>query len=105
VIQNKNKKLEKQMLPENKKKIVKNRVKSCFKKHWKKDFITEVYDPVKRLCIYKEAWNLREENGSAIPNSKLINLLIKNVGHWDIQHKGAKMPFDDNQSLNAITAR
>ncbi len=78
------------MLPENKKEFVKSRVKSQVKKHWKKDFKKMIPDENKRLEIYKSAWSLREKQGGAIPNGKLIQLLILHLGHWDPKHRGFK---------------
>lgn len=92
------------MLPEDKKEFVKNRVKGRVKKHWKQDFKKMITDESKRLKIYESAWGLREKQGGAIPNAKLIELLILNLGHWDKKKRGAKMP-DDNQGYHTISAR
>jgi len=94
------------MLPENKKEFVKKRVKSQVKKHWKKSFEDLIPEASKRLEIYKSAWALREDQGGAIPNGKLIQLLILHLGHWDKKHRGAKMPDkNDNQGYHTISAR
>jgi len=95
------------MLPEDKKEFVKSRVKSQVQKHWKKDFTKIVPDESKRLEIYKSAWALREKQGSAIPNGKLIQLLILHLNHWDKKGRGAKLPnsTDDNQGYHTISAR
>jgi len=93
------------MLSDEKKEIVKTRVKSLVKKHWKKDFEEMISDKSKRLEIYKSAWALREEQGGAIPNGKLIQLLILHLGHWDKKGRGAKLPKSDNQGYHTISAR
>ena len=93
------------MLPEDKKEFVKKRVKSQVQKHWKRDFKKLIPNDSKRLEIYQSAWALREEQGGAIPNAKLIELLIVHLGHWDKRNRGAKMPAVDNQGYNTISAR
>jgi hypothetical protein len=59
----------------------------------------------KRLEIYKSAWALREQQGYAIPNGKLIQLLILHLGHWDVKARGAKLPKSDNQGYHTISER
>ncbi len=90
------------MLPEDKKEFVKDRVKAQVKKHWKKDFKKIIPNDSKRLEIYKSAWALRGEQGGAIPNGKLIQLLILHLGHWDSKKRGAKMP-NDKQDYHTIS--
>ena len=76
---------------------VKNRIKAKVTKFWFKDrennpddIFELIPEQSKRKELYTGAFKIKSDNGGKkLPNQVIIAYLIKNLGHYDQNHKGS----------------
>jgi len=73
---------------------IKKRVRSKIKKHWNTTLELFLPDSKDRRNLYMKVYKKRlerKQKDNPLPNKLLQEILVKNLGHWDLHHhKGIK---------------